>query len=491
MKIKNKYSQSISNSLTNDQEIAYKAFRTWLKQSKNKNTSIFVLSGYAGSGKTFLSMRFLQLAEQEGFCWTVAAPTHKAVGVLQEALEKEGIKPTWHPSTIHRLLRLKLKRERDLEICESTDQTASSLEQVDLVLVDEASMVSSSLLEIILSCANPFKTRVVFVGDSAQLPPVGEEKSPVFSIQNSLKAELEEVVRHRGAVLGLASNFREGSIPCKTPPCLPIIEKKQESVGFVNKNRWLEEAKKSLNSAALNDNPNEARILCYTNRTLEKLVPHARRAVHGEMADQLPVLPGELLLTREAIMTAAAKEGTDEREEPGMVLGSNRELMVNDVSSHRFDISKLDIGNTQNIELPPIETQLVNVHCGDTELELRLLPPIGTKGRVLLDMTLNRLKNKAKDLGRKDGRSVWRVFFLIRDSFASLGPASVLTIHRSQGSSFDEVFIAPDVFWPKDITLRKQLVYVAVTRARRKVWMVGKNEHFSVQEEWGNQLSTY
>ena len=37
----------------------------------------------------------------------------------------------------------------------------------------------------------------------------------------------------------------------------------------------------------MQDNPDAARILCYTNRSLDRLVPHARRAIHGEMADQM------------------------------------------------------------------------------------------------------------------------------------------------------------------------------------------------------------
>jgi exodeoxyribonuclease-5 len=59
----------------------------------------------------------------------------------------------------------------------------------------------------------------------------------------------------------------------------------------------------------------------------------------------------------------------------------------------------------------------------------------------------------------------------VRDAFASLGPAAVLTVHRSQGSTFGEVFVAGDVFWPADETLRRQLVYVAVSRASQAVWL--------------------
>ena len=129
--------------LTADQQEAADAFAAWLKQPVDGTP--FVLSGFAGSGKTFLSMRLLRQVEASGLCWTVVAPTHKAVGVLRQALELEGLQPTWYPSTIHRLLRLKLKRSADAELCEPTEQTAMALENLGLVLIDEASMVDSTL----------------------------------------------------------------------------------------------------------------------------------------------------------------------------------------------------------------------------------------------------------------------------------------------------------------------------------------------------------
>ena len=59
--------------LTADQQEAADAFAAWLKQPVDGTP--FVLSGFAGSGKTFLSMRLLRQVEASGLCWTVVAPT--------------------------------------------------------------------------------------------------------------------------------------------------------------------------------------------------------------------------------------------------------------------------------------------------------------------------------------------------------------------------------------------------------------------------------
>ena len=472
--------------LTADQQQAAEAFSSWLDDANHGNP--FVLSGFAGSGKTFLSMRLLRQVEDTGLCWTVVAPTHKAVGVLRQALDLEGLRPTWYPSTIHRLLRLKLKRQGDLELCESTEQTAQSLEQLGLVLIDESSMIDSTLLGLALQCAHPFRTRLVFVGDPAQLPPIGEAQSPVFSMHRACTATLQQVVRHQGPVLRLASRLRDGSLPCQSPPCFPLIEDERGRVGCLDQNNWLKRAQAALQSAATQDNPDAARILCYTNRSLEQLVPHARRAIHGDMADQLPVLPGEVLIARKAVMAPASRSGAETGEEPDMVLGSNREVVVRDVTPERCDLAEFGLEGQSDWSVPVVDTLTAKVRAGELDLELRLQPSVGSEGRRMLDTTLQRLRVEAKAAGKRDGRSLWRRFFLLRDAFASLGPAAVLTVHRSQGSSFGEVFVAGDVFWPQDLTLRRQLVYVAVSRARTGVWLVGKTGAAASQGRWLDQL---
>ena len=97
-------------------------------------------------------------------------------------------------------------------------------------------------------------------------------------------------------------------------------------------------------------------------------------------------------------------------------------------------------------EAPVIETVTAKVRSGELELSLRLQPPSGSAARQRLDGVLKGLRTQARDAGKRGGRPLWRRYFLIRDAFASLGPAAVLTVHRSQGSSFGEVFVADDVF---------------------------------------------
>ncbi|MEB3333388.1 MAG: AAA family ATPase [Cyanobacteriota bacterium] len=454
--------------LTEDQRAAAEAFADWL--AGPLDSPPFLLSGYAGTGKTFLSMRFLARVEATGLCWTVVAPTHKAVGVLRQHLEQIGLQPTWFPSTIHRLLRLKVRREGDVERCAETAQTATAFEHLSLVLVDEASMVDSQLLEITLRCAQPFRCRLVFIGDPAQLPPVGERDSPVFRLSRVCQASLTHVIRHQGPVLRLATGLRQGTLPCRRPPLLPPCRTATGLVALMDRQEWLSAAQRALRRCTETDNPDLARILCYTNRTLETLVPIARRALHGDLSDTMPVLPGEVLITRSPVMAPACVEDAVAPEDPEMCLGSNREVVVRDVTPGSFALGEWGLDGLESQE-GMVETLMVSVDAGDGPLTLRLLPPIGSASRWALDQALQRLRAAARCAEPGEARKLWRRFFLLRDAFASLGPAAVLTVHRSQGSTFGEVFVAQDVFWPKEELLRRQLVYVAVSRASHAVTM--------------------
>ncbi len=468
--------------LSHDQKLALQVFSIWLDEKIPDKP--FLLSGFAGSGKTFLATKFLKNVEEKNICWTVAAPTHKAVGVLRKVLDEEGLSPTWYPSTIHRLLRLKLTRKGNQEICEQTNQTAKSLDQLGLVLIDEASMLDSNLLEIILRCANTFKTRIVFIGDPAQLAPIGEDKSPVFFQERISQFFLQEVVRHQGSILKLANLVRKEDFYCIQPPCFSTIHSDTSIVGSLDPASWLIKAKLALRLAADENKPDHARILCYTNSFLERLVPHARRAIHGDMADEMSVLPGEVLITRRAVMTSASLEFTDSLEGTGILFGSNTELVVEDVKNEFFDWYGIDNEIGSEFNFSEINILIAKVCLDKKNTFIRLMPPLGSEQRHHLETTMNYLCNRAKALPKKDARRFWKMFFQIRDSFAYVGPASVLTVHRSQGSTFEEVFIASDVFHCNQLSLRKQLTYVAVSRASREVWFSGNTKTKDLKGIW-------
>jgi exodeoxyribonuclease-5 len=66
----------------------------------------------------------------------------------------------------------------------------------------------------------------------------------------------------------------------------------------------------------------------------------------------------------------------------------------------------------------------------------------------------------------------WREFWDLKNLFADLNYAYCLTIHKAQGSTFQNVFVdVPNALTNRNIRERNQLLYVAVTRAARRVFL--------------------
>jgi|TARA_B110000902_G_scaffold239220_1_gene287743 hypothetical protein len=196
------------------------------------DTNIFILQGYAGTGKTTLIKGIVKYLQEKKKLFNVMAPTGRAAKVLRD---KTGFGKTIH-SSIYKLKDLKTINSESKELA---DHSVRYLFPIDLesknervLIVDEASMISSResknelfdfgtnfLLNDLLT--HTFKTnnnsKIIFVGDPAQLPPVGDNQSKALEIDyfNELGyscgfSELKQVMRQDdNLILENANSIRE------------------------------------------------------------------------------------------------------------------------------------------------------------------------------------------------------------------------------------------------------------------------------------------
>src|SRR5690606_9837572 len=106
----------------------------------------------------------------------VSAPTHKVKKVVMNTTGKDG-------QTLHSLLGL--RPDIDLDNFNPNDPKFNPIApprigDYNFVIIDEASMINQELYELILQQVKGEKTKVLFMGDPAQIPPVGERESVVF-----------------------------------------------------------------------------------------------------------------------------------------------------------------------------------------------------------------------------------------------------------------------------------------------------------------------
>lgn len=122
------------------------------------NGKFVVITGGPGVGKTTIVQAILFVLAEENLRVRLAAPTGRAAKRLVESTGREA-------TTIHRLLEVEARGG-------SFQRNSESPLEVDLLIVDEASMIDVSLMSSLLD-ATPSAARVVLVGDADQLPSVG------------------------------------------------------------------------------------------------------------------------------------------------------------------------------------------------------------------------------------------------------------------------------------------------------------------------------
>ena len=207
--------------LTNDQRNALEMLLAFLESDER----VFILQGYAGSGKTTLLKGFVEYLQSLEKKYQLMAPTGRAAKVIRDKTKKEA-------TTIHRGIynfeRLDAIEAENELVEEQSYHYVFPINQISdsqsILIFDEASMISSKeskhelftfgtgfLLKDILTYAKveTSNNKLIFVGDPAQLPPIGDNKSLTLDpdyFRNVLNlgtmiVELKEVVRQNNNLI--------------------------------------------------------------------------------------------------------------------------------------------------------------------------------------------------------------------------------------------------------------------------------------------------
>ncbi|MFQ3579180.1 MAG: AAA family ATPase, partial [Bacteroidales bacterium] len=187
---------------TNHQKEAIKRIALFL--SPANLTNVFILKGYAGTGKTTLASAIISSLYSLKIEFILLAPTGRAAKNFSSITNK----PAW---TIHKKIYTISKNTNSFrEKFELQINTHSNT----LFIIDEASLINdaedesntnpllSDVIEYVFSGNN---CKIIFIGDNAQLPPVGYTESPALNLEYITKkyllecdeTSLKEVVRQK------------------------------------------------------------------------------------------------------------------------------------------------------------------------------------------------------------------------------------------------------------------------------------------------------
>lgn len=440
------------------------------------------LAGAAGTGKTTALVALVIAAALEGLWVTVAAPTHKAVSVLNDKLDfwSSRIPGCKLPKavTIHSLLKLKPRRSSENGAESWVQSGTPQLESLDLLIIDECSMIGKDLYGFIDKSRHLFSGLLLFTGDPNQLPPVNETR--LSASFDTTRWELTEVLRHDGAILNLATRVR-------TSRFVPQIsgEDSADSTVFTHENvdalvdHWLE----TLAAAHKRDPASIDNIilLCWVNKHRRAFNKAARERLFGtdvpefQSGDALvaikPVIKGvdtiiyannaDIYVKEALLLDEFQPQAPNGRDLPYSYAAwelTTREdhtlYVVADADHSRWlkDISKLGKEISKEVETTKAELdQLVRIRQ-------RKPHPTGVSDDEM----------KAARKAASDAKSRWvQEYFPLKCAFADVDFGYALTIHKSQGSTYREVYVHNDYAKSRNDGLA--LLYVAITRASRRL----------------------
>lgn len=280
-----------------------------IKAFMKSDASVFILRGYAGTGKTTMVKVIADYIVQSCHV-ALMAPTGRAARVLSDKTGYEAV-------TIHKAIYEKAcivsKKVKDIANSEFKfvfPIHASDKEGNVVAIVDESSMVCSrkiehelfafgtdNLMEDLLTYVRPsYGGKVIFVGDPAQLPPVGESVSNALRTEyfqerglKVMEAELTEVLRQKSDSIILKNAMMIRDLLKKEKRYNLVFEEQKDDVETVPSedflNKYIDYRKKS--------GKHDSVVICYSNKSANRYNRDIRIALYGE---EVPIQVNDILL---------------------------------------------------------------------------------------------------------------------------------------------------------------------------------------------------
>ena len=404
---------------------------------------VFRLRGAAGTGKSLISKKILSNLNHGKVVGL--APTHKACQQLRKYLG-----PNIKVYTTDSFLGLQPKRQgADTITVRSRKYDPSKFNAIDTVLLDEAFMTGTGHFKFIQEDIAEQNRQYIKVGDPYQLAPVGEDDSPLDTMElpEHCDATLTETHRFGGAILEVATNIRNaiqkkdwGKYPLET------IESEGKGVYILGKTEWGDKVKELVKDPQYAKDPDFLKVMAYTN---DAVIDYENRvaAQIGRSSDE-PFKPGDRVVVNEALSQ------NDE-----LVLCTGEDLVIKSARQEAHDVFPSIIG--WRLEVQRGNSEVVTVVALDQ-----------TVSREAWKWTLEELNREAQVSGN------WYKYYALKDYYADIRKGTSLTIHKMQGSQATNVALDyGNIFrgcGKKDFNwgMADRLLYTAITRATDNVYIL-------------------
>lgn len=427
---------------------------------------IFILNGYAGTGKTEAIGAVVRTLKEFNMKFKLMAPTGRAAKVLSGYTSHR-------TSTIHK----QIYRQKSMDNGVGQFSLDFNRDNDTVYIVDEASLItidsssssfgSGNLLEDLISyIRNGSDNKLILIGDNAQLPPISLDRSPALdvpymegygpvewvSMKSVVRQELESGILYNATLLRKAIALEETS----SFPKLQV--KGYNDVESINGGELIEALEDAVSRYGLE----ETIVLCRSNK-------RANRYNEGIRAK---------ILSRE------------ER-----LVRGDRLMVVKNCYQFLEDVKEIDfIANGDIAELIKIGNyeERYGLHFAQARLSFPDYDDIEISAKIILDT----LDSESASLSSEQQRALYEGVYTdyehiktkkkrnesVREdpyyNALQIKYSSAITCHKSQGGQWKCVFI-DNAFWQDEISLDElKWLYTAITRAVEKVYFVSFNKLF-------------
>ncbi len=432
----------------------------------NPGDNILVINGYAGTGKTSAIAAFVKAMKGFNMKYRLLAPTGRSAKVLANYTGESS-------HTIHK----QIYRQKSMDAGMGIFTLDHNKDVETVYIVDESSLISVEASSSIFGSGDVLDdlvqyvkegrgNKLILVGDDAQLPPIGLEKSPALDIDYLSKYgpllhhDLFEVVRQtkESGILFNATIIRH-AIENQSISSFPHLTVKGfKDVHSISGGELLEALSNSIDKYGLD----ETVVLCRSNK----------RANRYNAGIRSTILYREEKLTR-----------------------TDKLMVVKNCYHFVEDVKELDfIANGDVAELIKIGKyeERYGLHFAQAVLSFPDYNNIEIEAKVILDT----LDSESASLSSEQQKTLYEGVFSDYDNIhqkrkrnaavredpyynaLQIKYATAITCHKSQGGQWSSVFI-DNAFWRDDITLDDlKWLYTAITRSTSQVYFVNFNKKF-------------
>lgn len=394
----------------------------------------FIISGPAGVGKTYLMNYIIDntMPRYHEMCELIGAPaefndvvmtatTNKAADVLSQSVGRPA-------GTVHSFFNLTVRDDYQTGKTMIKKTNRWQVHQGKIIFIDESSMIDTELWKMLHE--GTMDCKLVYVGDRHQLAPVQEDLSPVYK-HDSPMVELLEPVRNAGqpALMAICQQLRDTVATGEFKPIRVV----PGVIDLLNGVQMQDEIQ-----AQFQEQTHKARILAYTNKRVIEYNDHIRTI--RNLPETYTV--GEYLVSSSVIHTKRGQVPVETELEVMRNRGADR-LLIDQAHDIYLDVNYLDIKDSFGETFYDVPVMTDRKHFGE----------------------LTSYYWKAKNFSS---------YFNLKNNIADLRPRDAATVHKSQGSTYDTVFIdlgnISTCHQPQQVA---RMLYVAFSRARTRVFLYG------------------